>query len=410
MKYLLSTAFFFILSTFAFSQSNTGRPSIFIDCQMNCDFTYIKQEVTFINYMQNREEADVYILATRQSTGAGGREIQLTFIGNQAYQALRDTILYNTDPNATDAIERELFVENLKKGLLPYLLKSSLADQITYSVSTEGLDTQEESIDDPWNYWVFNIGGNVFINGEQSFSGSDLTGRFNASRVTDKSKFRYGFRYNYEQSKFTLTDGEEFISIIRRFNNDLLWVKSVSANWSLGFRAEAGSSSFGNTDFYATIKPAIEYNIFPYDDSSTRRFSFLYSLGPEYKNYTDTTVFNKVVETVVRHGLDIEFEQTQKWGSLEFDMGVNQYLHDLSLWSMYINPNLEWVVFKGLSLDFGGFASFVGDRINIARSDITDEDILLQIKQLDTDFTYFTYIGINYRFGSSYNNFVNPRF
>ena len=108
--------------------------------------------------------------------------------------------------------------------------------------------------------------------------------------------------------------------------------------------------------------------------------------------------------------MSIEFEQTQRWGSVRADVRVNQYLHNLNLWSMSFNPNLEWVIYRGLRLDMGGFVSLVSDRINIAKSDITDEDILLQIKQLDTNFTYRTYIGLNYRFGSNYNNFINPRF
>ena len=112
----------------------------------------------------------------------------------------------------------------------------------------------------------------------------------------------------------------------------------------------------------------------------------------------------------MRHNLDIEFTQTQQWGNISLDIGVQQYFHDLTLFNAFINPNIEWQIFKGLSFDLGGFASFVSDRINIAKSDISDEDILLQIKQLDTDFTYFTYFGLNYRFGSKYNNFVNPRF
>ena len=53
------------------------RPDIFLDCQMRCDFAYLKQEITFVNYMNNRQEADIYILATRQRTGAGGTEVQL---------------------------------------------------------------------------------------------------------------------------------------------------------------------------------------------------------------------------------------------------------------------------------------------------------------------------------------------
>ena len=409
MRIALTLTFSLLLSAFLFAQNQKNRPDIFIDCQMNCDWIYIKQEIRFVNYMQNRQEADIFILATRQRTGAGGREVQLAFIGNKEFSTIRDTIKYFTDPNATDAIEREQFVKELKKGLLQFLVQTPMIDHITYEVELEEGETDNSEVDDPWNNWVFNIGGNGWLNGEASFSSVDLTGRFNASNITDKHKLRFSTFYNYEKSTFKLTGGDE--SFVRRsYNFRLLYVKSLGPHWSAGFNTRTGSTTFGNTDISTTFKPAIEYNLFPYSEASTRRFSFNYSIGPEYYNYTDTTIFDRLSETRMRHGLDIEFEQTQKWGNVSLDIGVQQYLHDLELFNAYLNPNIEWQIFKGLSIDVGGFISFVSDRINIAKSDISDDDILLQIKQLDTDFTYFTYFGLNYRFGSSYNNFVNPRF
>lgn len=403
------TLTFILLSTVLFSQNLKDRPDIFIDCQMRCDFVYIKQEVQFVNYMQNRQEADIYILATRQRTGAGGREVQLAFIGNNEFSAIRDTIRYFTDPNATDAIEREQFVHELKKGLLQFLVQTPIVDQITYDVEIEEGEAENTEANDPWKYWVFNIGGNGWLDGEDSYSSVDLVGRFSASKITDKHKLRFSTFYNFEKSTFKLTGGDESF-VKESYNLRLLYVNSLGPNWSVGFNTRTGSTTFGNTDISTTFKPAIEYNIYPYSEASTRRFSFNYSIGPEYYNYTDTTIYNKLSETRMRHGLDIEFNQTQKWGNISLDIGVQQYLHDFELFNAYLNPNIEWQIFKGLSLDLGGYASFVSDRINIAKSDISDEDILLQIKQLDTDFTYFTYFGLNYRFGSKYNNIVNPRF
>ena len=405
----MTLAFSILLSASLFAQEQKNRPDIFIDCQMYCDWVYIKQEIRFVNYMQNRQEADIYILATRQRTGAGGREVQLVFIGSKEFSSIRDTVIYFTDPNATDAIEREQFVRELKRGLLQFLVQTPMVDQITYDVELEEGETDNTVVDDPWKNWVFNIGGNGWLDGEASYSSVDLTGRFSASKVTDEHKLRLSTFYNYEKSTFKLTSGDESF-VKRSYNLRLLYVKSLGPKWSVGLNTRTGSTTFGNTDISTTFKPAIEYNVFPYSEASTRRFSFNYSLGPEYYNYTDTTIYNKLSETRLRHGLDIEFNQTQKWGNVSLDIGVQQYLHDLELFNAYLNPNIEWQIFKGLSIDLGGYASFVSDRINIAKSDISDEDILLQIKQLDTDFTYFTYFGLNYRFGSKYNNYVNPRF
>lgn len=410
MKNHLTLVLSLFLSFTLSAQSTTSLPDIFIDCQMNCDWIYIKQEIQFVNYMQNRQEADIYILATRQRTGAGGREVQLAFIGNNEFAAIKDTIIYFTDPNATDAIEREQFVNELKKGLLQFIVQTPMINQISYNVkASDEEEVQNEEVDDPWNNWVFNIGGNGWLDGESTYSNVSLTGRFNASKINNEHKLRLSTFYNFNKSTFRLTEGDE--SFIREsYNLRLLYVKSLSPNWSVGFTTRTGSSTFGNTDISTTLKPAIEYNIYPYSEASTRRFSFNYSIGPEYYNYTDTTVYNLLSETRLRHGLNIEFEQTQKWGNISLDLGVQQYFHNMRLFNVYINPNIEWQIFKGLSIELGGFASFVSDRINIAKDNISDEDILLQIKQLDTSFTYFTYFGLNYRFGSKYNNFVNPRF
>ncbi|MDP5169170.1 MAG: hypothetical protein NWR72_02905, partial [Bacteroidia bacterium] len=214
----------------------------------------------------------------------------------------------------------------------------------------------------------------------------------------------------YSRNSFFLLNGDKFTSLIRSYSARALYAKSLGPRWSSGIYSSISSSTFSNTDLSASIKPAIEFNIYPYDEVQNRQFSFLYSIGPEYFNFTDTTLYNKLEQTLFRHGLMIEFSQTQKWGSVSISLGVEQFLHNPRLFNAYLNPNIEWQIVKGLSLNGGGYFSFVRDRINISKDDISDEDILLQIKQLDTSFTYFSYFGINYRIGSKFNNFVNPRF
>jgi hypothetical protein len=323
---------------------------------------------------------------------------------------MRDTIKYTIDPNATDAITRDQMVQGIKQGLFKYIINTDLINSLEYSILTE--DTASENIEeiDPWNYWVFNVGGNGWLNGEQSYSRTDLSTNISANRITDKNKFEFSARYNYTENKFTLSDGEEFKSILKSHNFYLEYVKSISQHWSIGGVARTGASTFGNTDINSSLKAAIEYNLFPYSDAQTRRFSFFYTVEPEFFDYTELTIYDKLQEIVGRHGLTIEYQQTQKWGNISFSLGVQQYFHNLKLYNAYMNPYVEWQIFKGLSFSFGGFFSFVNDRLNIAKTDITDEEILLQIKQLDTDFSFYSHFGINYRFGSSYNNFVNPRF
>ena len=409
MRLLLALALLLFFSDLS-AQNESSKPNLFLDCQMRCDRIYLKEEITYVNYVRDRQVSDIYVLATRQNTGAGGNEIRLAFSGSNEYSAITDTIIYYVEPQSTDAVWREALVENMKKGLLPFLAISPIADKITYNIEMGDEDETEEEVNDPWNYWVFNLGGNLWVNGEDQFSGINLGTRFNVSRVTEDHKFWLNLRYNLDKSTFVLSDGEEFKNTQKSYNINSQYVKSLGDHLSAGFRTGAGSSTFGNTDFDARFNAAVEYNVFPYSESSTKRFTFFYNIGALYNNYTDTTVYNKLTETVMQHGIEIEFRQVEKWGEVEIEIGADQYLHDLSLYSLYLNPEIEWNITKGLYFNLGGFISFVGDRINIAKSDITDEDILLQTKQLDTDYRYFSYMGINYRFGSQYNNFVNTRF
>ena len=78
-----------LLLTISDISAQSSRPDIFIDCQMYCQMNYIREQINFVNYMQNRQEADIYILATSQRTGAGGREVQLAFEGNNQFHGIK---------------------------------------------------------------------------------------------------------------------------------------------------------------------------------------------------------------------------------------------------------------------------------------------------------------------------------
>ena len=49
------------------------------------------------------------------------------------------------------------------------------------------------------------------------------------------------------------------------------------------------------------------------------------------------------------------------------------------------------------------------DQLFLPRGTLRDEDILLRRRQLETNYRYFTSVGITYRFGSIFDNVVNTR-
>ncbi|MDX1408912.1 MAG: hypothetical protein R3330_12280, partial [Saprospiraceae bacterium] len=144
--------------------------------------------------------------------------------------------------------------------------------------------------------------------------------------------------------------------------------------------------------------------------STKRQFTFLYRIGPRYNDYVDTTIFNVTSEWTFRQNLSIGYERLEPWGQIELYLNYGNYLHDFKLLSLSFRPRIEWNIAKGLNLDLGANFSLIRDQLNIVKSDVTDEERLLRIKQLKTNYRRNAYFGLSYRFGSTNNNVVNTRF
>ena len=156
--------------------------------------------------------------------------------------------------------------------------------------------------------------------------------------------------------------------------------------------------------------PGIEYNVFPYSESTRRQFRFLYSIGYIYNNYTDTTIYNKVEEGLFSQSLSGSFEVIQKWGSVDLSVSWSNYLRDFAENSLSLDGYISWRIAKGLNVNMGGSFAFIHNQISLVKGGASTEEILLRRKELETDYNYFMHFGFSYTFGSIYNNVVNPRF
>ena len=187
-------------------------------------------------------------------------------------------------------------------------------------------------------------------------------------------------------------------------------VKSISDHWSAGHTISTSSSSYSNINYAFSWHPAIEYDVYPYSESTIKQFRIMYSIGPGYSNYIDTTVFDKTEELLFSHSLQIAYETNQKWGNLGFDISSSSYLHDFSLNSIRFSSNMSLNLFKGFSLYLYGSVSFIHNQVSLSKSEVSLENVLIRTQQLPTTFNYYSSVGISYTFGSIYNNVVNPRF
>jgi len=182
---------------------------VFLDMRGN-RAEYIKREVPYINYVRDRKQAQLYIMETRQSTGAGGSEYTITLIGQQGFQSVNDTLKYISKASDTDDMTRSGIVKILKIGLMRYVEKTPLVDYIT---TTYQLKSNPTDVIDKWNYWVFSTRFNYEINKRESRDVASLDGSFSADRVTPELKTSLYVNSEYEKEKYKFSNGKTYTSI-----------------------------------------------------------------------------------------------------------------------------------------------------------------------------------------------------
>lgn len=406
------------------SQSGEAALNLFFDCNApSCrDDDYFRRQVPIVNWVRDREAADVHVLVTSQGTGGGGLLYSIAFIGREAFEGQETTLSANTGGDATDDDRRSAVAERLKVGLVRYLASTTAIDQLSVVIEGVGDEAAGPSgggpasaspEDDPWDFWVFRINGNGFVNGEATSKFSNYFGDLQASRTTEAWKLSLSGNLSENVQEFQIPDGDD-VRTVRETRSDWgangLVVKSLGPRWSIGARTSAGSSTFLNQDYRWEIKPGIEYNIFPYAESDRRSLTVQYLVGPTHFNYTTATIFGKTSETRPQHSLTTRLSLVQPWGRWSTSVDASQYLHDSSKYNVRISGNFNIRIFRGFSIRVGGNYSWIRDQLYLSAEGATPDQILLQQRQLGTSYRYFTNFGFEYRFGSIFNNVVNPRF
>lgn len=412
----------------AFGQRSTDSATVkdsalrvFFDCPGfadGCDFDFLRTEITWVNWVRDREAADVHALVSTQPTGGGGTEYTLTLIGLRRFAAKVDTLRYYASSTNTTDESRHGLAHLLELALAGYAAATPAAKHL--SVSYEAPPASAAATHDPWNAWVFTINGGAFLNGQQQVHSTQLNGSLGANRTTTAWKLDFSVYENYSQDVFkhvpvfdTLGNQigtQDVRSISRAYGGSLLVVNSVGPHWSAGVQGSINHSTFGNVDIGLSVGPAIEYDIYPYAQSTRRQFTFLYSVGPRYFNYIDSTIFGQTQETLGQQNLTTAISVTQPWGSASVSLTGSQYLQDFHQNRLVLFGNVNLRLFKGLSLGVFGDVERIHDQRALPEAGATPDEILLRRRELATSYSYFTFINLTYRFGSTLNNTVNPRF
>lgn len=406
---LFAISIFQIFSQVKTDSLSLERINVFLDCEF-CDENYTKEQINFVNYVRDSKAANIHILITRQNTGSGGKEYSIFFIGQENFEFMNDIFTFNSDPDFSNDEIRSGLTKIFKAGLIRYLTKLNQAKNITISYNQEDADKKQNDVIDKWKNWVFDINLNGYFNGEESYKNNYFYSGASINKVNEKQKIRISYYTSLNQSIFKIDDTTTYKSTSKSNQLYTLWVKSITNHWSAGFTTSQYSSTYNNTKFRSSLYPAIEYNIFPYSESNSRQLRILYKIGFMHVQYLDSTIYDKTQEDLFSQNLSVTFNIQKKWGSISTSMLASNYLHDFSKNNLNCWTELSIRVFKGFSVNLYSQFSIIHDQLFLSKKDITAEEILLQKRQMATQFSYYSSIGISYTFGSIYNNIVNPRF
>lgn len=405
------------LATFtAFAQApNTtslDRPlRVFIDCRgPGCDQAFFRTELAWIDHVRDQMDADVHVLVTAQGTGGGGTEYTLRFIGQSGWQGQEDTFTRATEAGGTDDDRRRALVQAFGLGLARFAAVTPVGLQLRIAspaAITAPLQTVAKA--DGWNFWVFRTNLNLNLNGEQSNSSRSFNVNQSATRTTAEWKVNFNAGVNRSTNAYELSSGN-FVTTRRGWNVNGLTVKSLNDHWSVALKGGASRSTFLNQKLAARFAPGVEFNVFPYAQSTSRTLIMQWTVGPNRFVYDEPTIYGKLDESRWEQTALAQLNLRQPFGTVGLATEIASYLDHPDHYRFVFNADTEFRVSRGLTLRLDGNYQVLHDQLYLRRGTSTDEEIIARQRQLQTSYRYLVSIGLTYRFGSINNNVVNPRF
>lgn len=424
MTYTIRSLFFLLIISTSFglqaqdesqtTRSNTLR--VYLDCSTrNCDENLFRTDISFVDWVRDRTQADIHLIITSTQTGGGGAVYSLDFVGLQDLAGNGDELSYTSLSTETDTETRNGLSRVIAVGLARYSTLVGRHEVFSIASVARPASTQtdslvsEDEVDDPWNFWVFEVGLTTNLSGEETRTNSRFEPSFEASRTTETWNFEFGIDGDFRRDERDRSTGGTIVDERTNWSSDVSLSYAFRDNWSLGGEARVGSSSSRNEDLSSSAFGIVEYSVYPYAEAPRRSFTARYYLGMRYYDWEEQTIYGEVKEAHPEHEFRLRYFQRQTWGNASVTLNLSQYLHDTQFWNARIDGNMNFRITQGLSLNLRGNYSLIEDQLFISAGGLTDEEILLGNYDRPTDFEYSLRVGITYEFGSIFNNVVNNR-
>lgn len=379
--------------------------TLYVDDTSYSDF--FKQNLE-MQYSNVRNDADVIITIGEELNSGGGYTYSLFLFGNNQYEGINDTISLDTEPGMSEAELREHLLKMMKLGLVKYMIADGETDNISIEYSRRNII--EENMNDPWNNWYMKIAGSGQFYGEQSYTRRLLYGVVNATRVTENNKMSLSVSGEFDYSEFVMDSLSSIIMKKPTYSFNSYFANGINEHWTYGAYVKYYHSTYYNWQHIYEVMPAVEYNFFPYNESSSRQLTIMYRPFAGYYQYIEQTIFGKTEEIMTGQEFIIAADYIQKWGSAEVSLSYSHQFADLSKYDLYLNGYLDFYLLKGLSLSLYMYFLLPRNQFYLPAEGASQEEILLEQRKLQTDYEYNISVFITYTFGTRNRSIVNSRF
>jgi hypothetical protein len=95
---------------------------VYLDCQgqanFGCDQNFFRTEILFVDWVTDRDAADVHLLLTAQQAGGGGRQYAIAFLGLRRFLGDNVELGYGARADATQDDARRALADRFRLGLV----------------------------------------------------------------------------------------------------------------------------------------------------------------------------------------------------------------------------------------------------------------------------------------------------
>lgn len=394
------TLFLLIFSVFSYSQNS--KIKAYIDCR--CDETYLKQETSFLEYVRDQDLADIEIFIRDERNPTGSRSFEIKIDGNNEYEEISSSSIAVGYANDTSSTLRDKLLNKLKLALVPFLDLANYNLNINVDPSFKDLTVY----DDKWKNWVFELSGSYNNDKEESRQTNRYEIEFEIDKLTEDWRIGAEIRRNESNRKFFSNDNT-YKSNRKTTSLNGRVVRSITDHFSAGLFFGVFQNTYENIDLNRYIAPAIEYSFYPYKDVLSKEITLAYRIGTGKRNYIEKTIYGYEKQKLSSQTLSLNIRFRQKWGNISSYLNATQFLNDGTKKRFSLRSNLDIRIYEGLAVRFSGNINLIREQYSLAAGNTSIEDLLLQQREIATDYRTNFSIGLSYTFGSIYNSIINTR-